>query len=69
MEKVKVIRVLIYEGPRDWMERTLAISSVPLQGERAVDEGVSIKSILIKGINDPDVTDATVNYVTPQEEW
>ncbi len=36
MDKVRVLRVLEYEGDREWVEMCLKQSSVPNNGERAI---------------------------------
>lgn len=45
-EIVRVLRVLEYTGTRRFVERSLEVASVPLNGEKAVGEGW-IKSALI----------------------
>ena len=43
---VRVMRVLVYEGSRQWVESILKKSNVPLEGCKEV-QGVVIKSALI----------------------
>jgi len=49
MDKVRVARILVYEGPRDWVEETLKCSEVPLEGIYLVpgNNDAIIKSTLI----------------------
>jgi len=48
-EKVRVMRILVYEGTRKWVENTLKRGSVPAEGIKVItDDGVNcIKSALI----------------------
>lgn len=50
-EKVRVMRILVYEGTREWVEKTLQNNGVPLDGTRhvAVKDGIEclIKSAII----------------------
>lgn len=45
-DKVRVMRILIYEGSRSWVEQTLQGSNVPLEGCRRVQGGL-VKSAII----------------------
>jgi len=45
-EKVRVMRILIYEGTRGWVEETLKRSLVPLDGIKVIQKNC-IKSALI----------------------
>ncbi len=45
MDKVRVIRVLEYEGPRDWMEATLAQNAV--KGTKDLGNGCVIREAIV----------------------
>lgn len=45
-EKVRVMRILVYEGTREWVENTLNKSYVPLEGTQ-IYGGNCIKSTLV----------------------
>lgn len=48
-EKVRVLRILEYVGDRDWVEKTLKTSSVPMNGDSSSNTGKEniIKSAII----------------------
>jgi hypothetical protein len=46
-DKVSVIRVIIYEGDRNWIEDTIRNNAVPLEGTKKMANGSSIRSILV----------------------
>ena len=45
MDRVRVIRVLEYEGPRDWVEKTLAQNAV--KGTRNIGNGCVIREAIV----------------------
>ena len=46
-DRVRVTRLLIYEGDVNWVEDTLNNNMVPLDGIRKLANGNSIRSILL----------------------
>ena len=48
-EKVRVLRILEYVGDREWVEKTLRTSSVPINGDSSLNTGRKniIKSAII----------------------
>ena len=48
-EKVRVLRILEYVGDREWVEKTLKSSSVPMNGDSSINTGREniIKSAII----------------------
>lgn len=55
LDKIRVLRILEYVGEREWVEETLKRSTVPLNGQRQVDNGNLIKSAIID--NFPEILD------------
>ena len=53
--KVRMARLLIYEGERWWVEHTLEKSSVPLNGTTKVPTGGKIRSLMLDDF--PEVID------------
>lgn len=49
MDKIRVMRVLVYEGPRDMVEVTARGSCIPWEGQKTVGE-VTIKSAIVDKI-------------------
>lgn len=47
-DKVKVMRILIYEGNREWVENTISMSSVPLNGTKELGDDNKIKSAIME---------------------
>lgn len=46
-ETVRVLRILEYVGPREWVEMTLAKGGVPSNGEYRAHSGAVIRSAII----------------------
>jgi hypothetical protein len=44
---VRVLRILEYVGPRDWVEMTLKNGGVPANGEFGGDHGWKIRSAIL----------------------
>lgn len=44
MEIVRVIRVLVYQGERSWVEKTLATGAVPANGRHTLGENKGVIS-------------------------
>jgi hypothetical protein len=44
---VRVLRILEYVGPRDWVETTLNNNAVPTNGERRIDKNRVIRSAIL----------------------
>ena len=47
-DRVRVLRVLEYEGDREWVEMTLSKGSVPMNGVKVIPEGRNIPGGSIK---------------------
>lgn len=58
IEIVRVIRVIAYEGSRDWVEHTLSTGSVPSNGRKLI---AGNKRNLTRGVN------CTISSVTLNE--
>jgi hypothetical protein len=56
-DKVRVMRILVYEGPRKSVEDTLKHSMVPLEGSEIIGE-LTIKSTIVDKF--PEVLDKEV---------
>ena len=52
-EKVRVLRILEYVGDREWVEKTLKSSSVPMNGDSSKHTGTKniIKSAIIDSLS------------------
>jgi len=45
---VSVVRVLEYHGTRQWIERTMEASRIPVQGLKEIGDGCSIRSGVVQ---------------------
>jgi hypothetical protein len=61
-EKFRVMRVLVYEGDYENIQKSLQ-GSVPTNGERVFNKNLKIKSAIIGGI--PDIID---DFIIGKEE-
>ena len=52
MDKVRVIRILVYEGSREWVEHTLEKGAVPANGRKVISHGMTVASMTIRGFPD-----------------
>ena len=57
MDKVRVMRILIYEGNRSWIENTLKNSYIPINGSKEIAYGkiISIANFPEKVIEGSDI--------------
>lgn len=62
-ERVRVMRILVYEGTREWVETTLQQSSVPLTGVKHAGPVNRIKSCLIDQF--PEILDEEEEVMSP----
>lgn len=46
-DKVRVMRILVYEGEREWVEEALKCSLVPMDGIKYIGKKGIIKSALV----------------------
>jgi hypothetical protein len=44
---VRVLRILEYTGPREWVERTLEQGAVPANGQHTLPNGSVVRSAII----------------------
>jgi hypothetical protein len=44
---VRVLRILEYVGPREWVEQTLSQGSVPARGQYGIGHGWTIRSAIL----------------------
>lgn len=51
MDKVRVMRILIYGGTREWVESTLKEGVIPLNGTRSLGSGRDGVEYLIKSVS------------------
>jgi hypothetical protein len=63
--KVRVMRILIYEGDYDWVKTTLEHSAVPMDGIKRIEDQGQIKSALIDKL--PEIMCDNKEVTTKQE--